>query len=253
MTTTDETIAFVAGATGYTGRSVVEQLRQRAVRTIAHVRPDSKSLAEWRTRFEALGAELDTTAWEQDAMTATFARLRPTLVFALLGTTRKRAAQAKREGRDVEAESYDHVDYGMSVMLIGAAKSAGARPRYVYLSAAGVPESPTGNAYYDARSRVERELKESGLPFTIARPSIITGDDRDENRPGEQIGANFLDAAMSVAAAFGATKLRDRYHSIDGKTLAAALVTVALDASFEGKTVDGETLRSVIHEAARPA
>lgn len=244
--TDEDTIAFVAGATGYTGRSVVERLRQRGIRTVAHVRPDSPSLADWKTRFEALGAECDTTAWEDGAMKATFERLRPTVVFALLGTTRKRVAKAKKEGRDPEAESYERVDYGLTVLLIRAAVSAGIKPRFVYLSAAGVPESPTGNAYYDARSRAEKELRESGLPFTIARASIITGDDRGETRTGEQIGANFLDAAMSVAAAFGATRLRDRYHSMDGKTLAAALVAVATDPARANETIDGETL----HRAA---
>lgn len=249
--TTESEIAFVAGATGYVGRFVVEELRALGIRTVAHVRPDSSSLAEWRTKLEALGAELDTTAWDESAMKETLARVRPTLVFGLLGTTRKRASKAKKEGRDPEAESYEKVDYGMTVMLIRGAQAAGTSPRFVYLSAAGVPESPTGNAYYDARSRVESVLKETDLPFTIVRASMITGEDRDEARTGEQIGANLIDAAMSVAAAFGATKLRDRYHSMDGKTMATAIVKAARDESCVKKTIDGETLHRLLD--AKPA
>ena len=49
-------IAFVAGATGYTGREVVRVLLERGVRTVAHVRPDSPHVDEWRSRFEAQGA-----------------------------------------------------------------------------------------------------------------------------------------------------------------------------------------------------
>ncbi|HZO17266.1 MAG TPA: NAD-dependent epimerase/dehydratase family protein, partial [Polyangiaceae bacterium] len=115
------TIAFVAGASGYTGREVVKTLRERGIRTIAHVRPDSPSRAEHRAYFAELGAESDETPWEEEAIAATIARLRPTHVFALLGITKKRAAAEAREtGREV---SYDSVDYGLTVMLLRAAKA----------------------------------------------------------------------------------------------------------------------------------
>jgi uncharacterized protein YbjT (DUF2867 family) len=68
------TTAFVAGATGFTGREVVRVLRERKVDTVAHVRPDSAKLEAWRARFEAQGARVDTTAWETDAMGDAFRR-----------------------------------------------------------------------------------------------------------------------------------------------------------------------------------
>src|SRR5215217_2597869 len=82
--------AFVAGATGYTGREVVRALVARGVRAVAHVRPDSPRLAEWRERFGEVGADVDATPWEEPAIRAALARWRPTHVFALLGTTRER-------------------------------------------------------------------------------------------------------------------------------------------------------------------
>jgi uncharacterized protein YbjT (DUF2867 family) len=48
--------AFVLGATGFVGREVVRQLSARGAATVAHVRPDSRSLAEWRDKLDALGA-----------------------------------------------------------------------------------------------------------------------------------------------------------------------------------------------------
>ena len=57
-------IAFVAGATGYTGREVVRLLSGRGVRTVAHVRPDSPRVEEWRRRFETEGAAVDVTPWD---------------------------------------------------------------------------------------------------------------------------------------------------------------------------------------------
>ena len=47
-------IAFVAGATGYTGREVVRLLAERGIETYAHIRPDSKSRARFEQQFTAL-------------------------------------------------------------------------------------------------------------------------------------------------------------------------------------------------------
>jgi len=92
----DGRVAFVAGATGFTGREVVRLLAERGVPTVAHVRPDSPRLEEWKKRFSAVGAEVDATAWDEAAMLETMSRVRPATVFALLGTTRARMHAAGR-------------------------------------------------------------------------------------------------------------------------------------------------------------
>ncbi len=234
-----EGTAFVAGATGYTGREVVRALTERGVRTVAHVRPDSSRLAEHRARFEGLGAEVDTTPWEPEAMAATLRRLGPSVVFSLLGTTRARGKEAAAAGRP--EESYETVDYGLSALLLAAARAVEPRPRFVYLSAVGVTPS-VKNPYLAARARMERELRESGVPFTIARPSFITGPDR-EGRPGEKIGASVADAALSLAGAIGARRLRDRYRSMTGAELAEALVRAAFDPACERRALEADALR----------
>jgi uncharacterized protein YbjT (DUF2867 family) len=241
--TESEITAFVAGATGYTGREVVRALRARGARVAAHVRPDSSSLEAWRARFGELGADVDATPWDEATMTTTLRALAPTHVFALLGTTRARAKGAAKRGEDAAAETYEKVDYGLTMLLARATLAAGLRPRFVYLSSLGVPEGPTSNAYLDARRRAEADLRASGLPLTIARPSFITGDDRDEDRAGERIGASIADAALKVARALGGRRLFDLYASTDGKTLGEALVRVALDPAFEGAVAEGAALR----------
>jgi nucleoside-diphosphate-sugar epimerase len=234
------TTAFVAGATGYTGREVVHQLRAMGIETVAHVRPDSSRLAEWRTRFESLGAKVDTTAWDPAAMAATMRALRPDLVFALLGTTRSRAREARQHrGRD---EGYEAVDYGLTMLLYAAAVESGGRPRFVYLSAIGVREEG-GNAYLAARARVERALRSGPLPWTIARPSFITGPDREEFRLGERLGAIVIDGLLAVAGWFGGKRLRDRYRSTTNVALARALVWLGFDPGSAGRTVESEELR----------
>jgi nucleoside-diphosphate-sugar epimerase len=234
--------AFVAGATGYTGREVVAALRDQGIATVAHVRPDSSKRDSWQQRFEELGAVVDFTPWEPDALAETFGQLRPTVVFALLGTTRARGKAEAREGK--EASTYDSVDYGLTAMLIEAARSVEPPPRFIYLSSAGVPEAePRRGSYMHARWHVEQDLRASDLPWVAARPSIITGDDRDDARPGERMGAVVLDGALGVAGALGMKRLRKRYRSTSNVALARALVRIGLDEAIAERIVESEELR----------
>lgn len=227
--------AFVAGATGYTGRELVRVLAEAGRDPVAHVRPDSSRLADWRERFEALGARVDTTAWDEAAMAETLRSLGPAVVFALLGTTRARGRST--EGHD----TYESVDYGLTALLLRAAVASGAKPRFVYLSAVGVSPG-SKNPYLAVRARMERELTDSGLPFTIARPSFITGPDRDEGRLVERASASFLDASLGVARLFGAKRMAARYRSTTNTELARSLARIAYDPALAGATVESEDL-----------
>ena len=231
-------IAFVAGATGYTGREVVPLLVARGVRTIAHVRPDSSRAEDWRDRFESAGAAVDNTPWTDADITRTLSTLQPTHVFSLLGTTRARRRAAGARG---VAESYESIDYGLTALLVRAAVASGSRPRFVYLSALGVREHTT-NAYVVARWRAESLLRASGLPYTIARPAFVTGPGRDESRPLERIGAAAGDAAGLVLRLVGAHRLGGSLRSMTGPELAAGLVRLAFDASAENTVVGVEEL-----------
>jgi len=234
--------ALVVGATGFTGREVVRCLAQRGIKTFAHVRPDSTQLRFWQERFSALGAEVDATAWEEAAMTAMLSRLKPALVFALLGTTRARIKALARAGQDPQAQSYEAVDYGLTALLLRAAKASGAGPRFIYLSAAGV-NPKIRSPYYRARVQLEAELKASGLPYVIARPSFIVGPDRDQPRPGERIGSALIDGLLAFAGTLGAKRLQARYTSTTNTVLAEALVRLALDPAAANRVFESEALR----------
>jgi uncharacterized protein YbjT (DUF2867 family) len=233
-------IAFVAGATGYTGREVVRVLVGRGVRTVAHVRPDSPRLEEWQQRFESAGAAVDSAPWGDAEMVHTLSTLQPTHVFSLLGTTRARRRESAAHGL---AESYEAIDFGLTAMLIRAAVASGSKPRFVYLSALGVREH-TSNAYLVARWRAESLLRASGLPYVIARPSFITGAGRDENRPLERVGAVVANAFASVARVVGAERLASSVRSLTGAELAEGLVRYAFDRSIENATVGSDELQS---------
>ncbi len=234
--------AFVAGATGYTGRAVVASLVAHGADAVAHVRPDSRALARWQDHFGTIGAEVDTTPWAESEMLATLMRIRPTHIFALLGTTRKRARAAKASG-STSPEGYEAVDYGLTALLLRAAVDSGLSPHFTYLSAIGAT-AQSRVEYARVRGRIQAELMVSGLPYLIAQPSFITGDDREEPRPLERFSAKATDGVLDAVAKLGARRLRERYGSISGTELADSLVRLALASPGARVVADGVALRA---------
>ena len=231
---------FVAGATGFTGREVVRLARERGFAVIAHIRPESSSRQRWTQAFEQQGATVDVSPWEPDAIAEAVRRHTPTHVFGLLGITQ---AGARREAKRGAKPSYETVDRGLTELLIDASNTIRPAPRFVYLSSLGVGKDEPSNAYLAARWHVERRLREGPLPFTVARPSFITGPDRDELRVGERVGATVANGALAIAGLLGARRMRDQYRSISNTELAEALLRLALDPAAEGAIVEARDLR----------
>ncbi len=227
--------AFVLGATGFVGREVVRQLCVRGTKTIAHVRPDSSKLDEWRKTFGALGAEVDATPWDAAALAARWRELAPEHVYVLIGTTRSKAKSDK-----VEGDIYEAVDFGLTKLAVEAARASERKPRVVYLSSVGA-DANARSAYLKWRGKAEEAVKTSGLPWVIARPSIITGE-RDESRIGERTAAVVGDGLLAVARVLGGKKLRDRYKSTTPDVLASALIRLG-EAPEHDNVVDGADLR----------
>jgi uncharacterized protein YbjT (DUF2867 family) len=243
--------AIVFGATGLTGRFVVSHLVKAGVRTIAHVRPDSPRLGEWTERFTRDRAEVSSAAWTKDAIDALVAKEAPSLVFGLLGTTQARVKEAARAGRDASKETYDAVDVALTEMAIAACRAATRRPRFVYLSSVGTSDSAAGS-YLQARAKVERTLRTSGVPYTIARPSFIVGE-RDSPRALEKMSAPVVDGLLGALGALGAKALRERYRSISGEDLARALVAIARDRAWENRVAEPADLQAAARRASTAA
>lgn len=231
--------AIVFGATGYTGRAVVPALRKQGFDVVAHVRPSSSRRDALTQEFEAVGATVAAVEWDSTAIRALVASTQPTLAFGLLGITR---ASAKREAKRTRGDTptYEEVDFGLTAMAIDACSAEAPNVRFVYLSSIGTSASASG-AYLQARWKTEQHLRNSGLDFTIARPSFITGD-RDESRPAEAVGAAIVGAGLSIARALGAKKLAKRYDARTNDELAAALVSAATNPSARNQTLESEDL-----------
>jgi len=240
---------FIAGSTGYTGQALVQLTTlgpisgQSAPEVFAHIRPDSSRLADLAPHFESQGAHVIRTPWDATAIRESLLDLKPTHVFALLGTTAKRGREAKRQG--LPEESYESVDYALSALLLAACEALPTPPCFVYLSSQGV--SPTSTMpYLRARAKLEAELRASHLPFLIAQPGFISGPDREDSRLGERFAAITSDALLSGLGFLGLSTLQKRYSSLRGDELAAALWFGALNPEVHGKTLNTEQLRGLL-------
>ncbi len=139
------------------------------------------------------------------------------------------------------ADSYAQVDEGLSRMLIDACRGSSPQPHVVYLSSLGA-DRPSG-AYLAARHAVEAALAQSGLHHSIARPSILTGDDRPEARPAELLAGRLVGGALGALAALGWETPQARLGPMTGPTLARALLSIAQQARPGRRIVEAPELR----------
>lgn len=229
-------VGFVAGATGFTGKALVAALVQGGHTAVAHVRPDSRDLAHWQQHFGGVGAQVDTTPWQLEALAEALRSRAVTHVFCCVGTTR-----ARMKAQGAPQNSYEAVDYGLPKMLAEAAAKAGCVTRYVYLSSLGAGPGAKG-AYLQWRWRAEEAVRAAGVPYTLARPSFITGQ-RDEERTSEAVAAKIADGLLGALGALGATTVRDRYRSTSDARLAGALLRIGLDPAFANQVALSDELQ----------
>ena len=144
---------FVAGSTGATGKVLMPMLRSAGVDAVAHVRPKSAGSAPPGAAVFELA---DAAALEQCLAGCS-------TVVSLIGTMRKRFAAG---------DTYESSDVATAQQLAAAAKKSGV-DHFILLSAAGAGSG--FGAYYKAKLKAEAAVKESGVPWTIVRPSSFEG------------------------------------------------------------------------------
>lgn len=234
--------AFIAGATGYTGQQVVKQWAAQGHEAYAHVRASSSSASASGDELKALGAKVLVTLWELEAICAALEQAQPHVVFFLIGTTKARMSALKAQGKPPEEASYEAIDYGLAALLLKACRQSAPTARFVYLSAMGVSAYAPGE-YMKVRWRFEQELIASGQPFVIARPGLITGPDREDDRPMERVSGAISGALVSGLARLGASKLARQYRPTDAAELARALVKAGLEPEAQGLTLEAADLK----------
>lgn len=166
--------AFVAGATGFTGRALAHQPVVNDVALTLQVRPGSSSR-------QKLGDDDRVAEVALDDRVALVAALEGVdAVVQLIGTVRARFDATT---------SYESVDYGTTVALVEAAKRAGVE-HFVLLSSVGAGMGL--GSYLAWKKKTEQLVRDSGLGFTILRPSYLAGDDEMTERRAARYTSAFL-------------------------------------------------------------
>jgi uncharacterized protein YbjT (DUF2867 family) len=148
---------LVAGATGAVGSVLVPMLREAGLQATPHVRPRTAPRHPFGKDPEALICDLADSAALDRGMAPCES------VACLVGTTRDRF----RDG-----DTYETSDYLPVVQLLESAKRVPSpRPRhFVLLSSLG---ARPGSGYLGWKWRAEEAVRQSGLPWTILRPSFL--------------------------------------------------------------------------------
>lgn len=147
---------FVAGATGATGRVLVPMAERWGLAVVPHVRP-GRAHSPYPNAAVVELADREATS---EAMRGC------TTVIQLIGTMRKRFASG---------DTYETSDIGTTRQLCQAAADAGV-DHFILLSSVGAGR-PFG-AYLRAKAVAEDIVRQSGLAWTIFRPSALMGGER---------------------------------------------------------------------------
>lgn len=140
----------LTGGSGFLGSYVAPLLAERCERMVALVRATSRS-----AELAALGAELRIGDLDDEA-----------------------SLEQAFEGCDTLV-NLASLGFGHAPALIGAARRAGVR-RAVFISTTAIFTSlPAGSR--NARLAAERWVRSSGLAYTLLRPTMIYGSQRDRN------------------------------------------------------------------------
>ena len=204
---------FVAGATGATGKVVVALAKERGLDIVPHVRPRSAASAPEGA------AVLDLA----NAKALRAAMKGCTTVVQLIGTMKKRFASG---------DTYESSDIDTTQQLVDAAKASGV-DHVVLLSSVGAGR-PMGT-YLEAKARAEAIVRESGIDWTIFRPSVLEGGERG--------------SAPAMRAVTGLLGLK-KYRPIRLEELAAAILHAAETRSPLGVALEGAALWDLVDAAS---
>ncbi len=176
----DEKTVAVAGGSGFIGGAIVRRL---AGIPATRVRLLTRDAERARRKFEA---PVNVEFVSADVTN------RDSLQPALAGASAIVSA-VQFDGYPIENPrrglTFERVDYGGTVALLDAAKNVGVS-RFIYISGAAADENSSQSGFR-AKGRAERAIRESGLSYTIFRPSLVYG-------AGDRV-MNMLVNALSIS------------------------------------------------------
>ena len=200
---TTKSHALVLGASGLVGLHTTQMLLQQKTYDVIYavsrrgIPLEHERLVQIQADFNSIDSFIE--------------KLHINHIFSCLGSTNKKTPDKK------DYIQVDH-DYPLLVAKIGQSNGA---TKFSFVSALGA-NAKSNNFYMQMKGRVEEDI--NALNFEelhIMQPALITGN-RDESRPAERFASWFFKAINPLLC--GSLK---KYRSIEGKTIAQALVKTA--------------------------
>lgn len=216
-----QSLVLVAGASGQTGRLVLQRAKAAGLRVRAMARDPAAAARDAAGDYQWVGGDV------RDPGTLASAMVGVTFVVCAIGAT-------ERSGPN----SPEFVDFGGVRNLTDAARAAGVR-HFVLVSSAGVGGG--GGAFgwllntvvmpgiLEWKAKGEQHLRASGLAYTILRPGALSND------PGDRIGVRFAQG-----------------DKLGGGTIARADVAAVALYSLGNGDAAYKTFELVSDESARP-
>jgi uncharacterized protein YbjT (DUF2867 family) len=183
---------LVVGATGVLGMEICRRLAAAGKSFRALVRSTSDPVK--KDVLKELGGELvegdlkDTTSLGRGCRGATAVITTPTAI-----------------GSRQEGDTFDSVDLHGQMHLIDAARAAKAA-HYVFVSVSGNLLKRGENPLFDAKQAVESHLQQSGVAYTILRPTLFT-----EIWLSPHLGFDFANAKATI---YGSGQNKNSYISL---------------------------------------
>jgi uncharacterized protein YbjT (DUF2867 family) len=208
---------LLVGATGAVGQAVLRQAlaEKRITRIVAPTRRPLE--AEFAGNARLLNPVIDFARLPEEA-----AWWKVDAVVCTLGTTIKVAGSQA---------AFAAVDRDLPIAFARLAREAGAT-RYALNSSLGA--SARGSFYLRTKAEAEQGIIDLGFASTtIVRPSLIDTE-RNEARPGEQVGLLFAHVLRPL--------IPRRYRAVSPEAIAAALLRGVLEGGQGVKIIESDAL-----------
>ena len=230
---------LVAGGTGFVGAGIVRELCRRGQSAAVL----SRSPEAAHGRFPGLG--VDARRGDVRDLGTLGEALRG--VDAIIGCQQFPNSPIENRSR---GHTFEEVDALGTSNLVDAAKAAGVR-RYIYLSGAGAAPDARYH-WFRAKWRAETAVRESGLIYTILRPSWIYGpEDKGLNR---LLGMSRLLPFVPLIGNAARQRLQPAFIDDIGRAVAEVLIHPTADNQvFEIGGPEVLTMKDIVRTALNVA
>ena len=217
------TSVLLIGGTGYVGDAMRHRLREAGHRVTLLVRPSSSP-----ERYEQEGfATVQGDVTDPTSLTRALERVRPDVVINLV-------AVIKEKGK----ATFEQMNYRGTVHVVDAMRQTGIN-RILQMSAIGAGNLPA-YPYHYTKWKAENYVKDSGMLWTIFRPSIVFGPGQHEQFVGQLADVVRMKMAPVVPVVGDGMS---RFQPVHLDDVAAA---------YERALRDPETTTGQIYELAGP-